>query len=223
MTDPRVDPVHRSRREAQAAYDRLSWIYDLVENPFERPLRDRAVASLPIRSGDRILEIGCGTGHALVPLARRARREGLVVGLDLSAGMLSVAARRLDRAGHVPTEPRLVMADAVYLPLADSTVDVVFCSFTLELFAIDDMNRVLAEVRRVLRHGGHLGIVSLVDARPANLIQRLYGWVHRHFERYADCRPIPARDLVEAAGFEIVSHRHDAMWGLPVATIVATL
>jgi hypothetical protein len=54
------------------------------------------------------------------------------------------------------------------------------------------------------------------------LTQRLYLMARRYAERWLDCRPIPARELIAAAGFEITRADRSSIWGLPVDTVVAT-
>ena len=80
----------------------------------------------------------------------------------------------------------------------------------------------LAEWRRVLRDGGRLVLVSLVVPDAPNVATRLYGWAHRSFPSLVDCRPIPLRALVEAAGLRIGEVRRASLAGLAVETVLAT-
>ena len=217
----RVAPVTRSRAEARASYDRIAPFYDLVEAPFTRAHRRRAIELLAIERDERVLDVGCGTGAALPLLAEAAGARGLVVGFDLSEGMLEVARRRLadaDPSGRC----RLVVGDAVAPPFADASVDVVLLSFTLELFSLDDARAVLGEVRRMLCGGGRMVVVALATSPRATPVQRVYLRVRRHAERWLDCRPIPVRRLVAAAGFHVARSERASLWGLPTETVVAT-
>jgi ubiquinone/menaquinone biosynthesis C-methylase UbiE len=74
-------------------------------------------------------------------------------------------------------------------------------SFTLELFGPNLVPVVLAECRRVLKHGGRLGIVSLV--KKDNRAVDIYEWFHFHFPNVVDCRPILLRTVLEKAGLEV--------------------
>jgi SAM-dependent methyltransferase len=94
-----------------------------------------------------VVEIGCGTGRLVDHLASRGAR---VLGVDLSAGMLAVAAGRV--AG------RLVRADARHLPLPDGVADAAVSVATLE-FA--DAATVLGEMARITRPGGRVVAVTL--------------------------------------------------------------
>lgn len=95
----------------------------------------------------RVLDLGCGTGHALDGLARRFRGAEIVA-LDFSMRMLGHARRR----GHWLNRPRAVCADAEALPLADDSVDLVFSNATLQW--VNDLDGTFTELMRVLRPGG---------------------------------------------------------------------
>ena len=212
-------PVVRSRADARQAYDRASR-WSRVEEPFERRPQATGLKLLRVQPGERVLELGCGAGGALVPLARAVGSAGRVVGLDLSPGMLRQTASRLRRAGLAET-PELVVADATSVPFADASFDAAFMSFTLELFDTPEIPLVLAECRRVLRPGGRIGVVSLSRADPVRLPTRLYERLHDRFPAMLDCRPIRARLALEAAGFEQARSRTIPLWGLRAEAVVA--
>lgn len=171
-----VLPVHRPVARARATYDRVAAVYDLAENPFEYRARDQAVRMLAVRPGERVLEIGPGTGHALAALASSAGPSGKVAGIDLSGRMLGRArrrVRRVTRAGHA-ARAALIQGDAHRLPMAAGTFDAVFMSFVLELIDTPQIPQVLDECRRVLRPGGRLAVVCLQLTRPPPVMTRLY-------------------------------------------------
>lgn len=185
-------------------YDTLSPWYDWLAAS-ERPHMQAGAAMLALRPDETVLEIGCGTGHGAVAL----RHSGAsVLALDLSAGMLSRARRRVS-AG-------LIQGSGLCLPLRSASVDAVFMSFTLELFA--SPAHVLAECRRVLRDDGRLGVVSL--QRGTTWPVRVYDWAHRRWPVWIDCRPIAVREVVEAAGFVVQDSAESSLWGLPVVSLV---
>jgi SAM-dependent methyltransferase len=104
-----------------------------------------------IRTGDRVLDVGCGTGVLAREALRRVGREGQVVGLDLNEGMLAVAAR---------TEPRIEwrQGDAASLPFQDSNFGVVVSQFALMYFP--ERATALREMWRTLAPGGRLAIAA---------------------------------------------------------------
>jgi len=202
-----------------AAYDRLSRWYDLLAGS-EQPLVHLGVESLAVQPGESILEIGPGTGHALLALARAAGPAGRVTGVDLSPGMLRRAKRRLERAG-LGRQVRLVCADAAHLPLPPSTFDAAFVSFTLELFDEADVPLVLGECHRVLRPAGRICVVSLADEGGSRLMLRLYRWAHARFPAWVDCRPIAPSALLEGSGFRVREVLWRSLWGLAVQIVRA--
>jgi demethylmenaquinone methyltransferase/2-methoxy-6-polyprenyl-1,4-benzoquinol methylase len=208
-------------RSTRSFYDRVSGAYDLLSDASEHRARERGVELLDPAPETAALEIGFGTGHSLLDLAQRLGPRGRVRGLDPSKGMARVAIGRLKkepRAERAPVE--LLLGDARRLPFVDSTFDVAFASFTLELFG-EEIPTVLGEIERVLRPGGRLGIVSMLEREHEGAMVSLYRWFHRHFPHIVDCEPIPVERRLEQARFEIESFEQDSIWGLPVAMAVA--
>jgi demethylmenaquinone methyltransferase/2-methoxy-6-polyprenyl-1,4-benzoquinol methylase len=216
----RVAPVERSTAEARVTYDRLARWYDLVEAPFERQARAAGVRLLEAQPGERILEIGFGTGHTLLALARGVAPGGVVLGVDLSQQMAHVARHRLAR-NHPPLTPLLAQADARQLPLRERAVDAVTMSFTLELMATVDIPVLLGECERVLRPGGRLVVVSLDLHEPLTRMTRVYLAAHRRWPRLVDCRPLPLRDVLISSGLEVLHAWRSTVVGLPVAAVLA--
>lgn len=207
--------VSRTRAEARAGYDRIAGIYDWLAGASERPFRRRALDFLDLQQGESVLEIGCGTGEALVELAGLSPE---VTGVDLSPRMLERARRRLDAAGR---SARLIEGDAHALPVADASQDAVFMSFVLDLVDTPELPGFLAEVRRVLRPGGRLALVTMSADSGSALPMRLYAWAHRVFPVAVDCRPVHLAAVLEAGGFRPERLQQGAMWGLGVAWALA--
>lgn len=122
-------------------------LYDASPEPWMRWLFDR----LALRVGERVLEVGCGTGNVWRQNAARMPADVALVLSDLSPGMLAETRARL--AG-LPLAPELRAADAQALPFADESFDLVVANHML--YHVPDRARALAEVRRVLRRGGRL-------------------------------------------------------------------
>lgn len=126
-----------------------------------------------LRPGDRVLDVGCGTGV----VAREARRRGgRVTGVDVNEGMLAVA-RRADPA----VDWRSGAAED--LPFAAGSFDRVTCSFALMFLA--DRRAALAEVRRVLVPGGAVAVATWADADRSPGYAAMIGLLDRLFGREA--------------------------------------
>ena len=73
-------------------FDRAADTYDAVGVPWFQPIALRLVTELAVQPGERVLDIGCGRGAALFPLAEAAGPAGSVVGIDLSPRMVELTA-----------------------------------------------------------------------------------------------------------------------------------
>jgi demethylmenaquinone methyltransferase/2-methoxy-6-polyprenyl-1,4-benzoquinol methylase len=207
----------------RAFYDRISRVYDALSDASEHESRERGLELLAPEEGERILEIGFGTGQALVPLARAVGPAGRVSGIDLSEGMTQLARRRLEDAGLV-NRVELRVGAVPPLPWPNSHFDAATMSFTLELFPDGVIAEILAETRRVLRPGGRLGVVSMAASprgERESALTHTYKWLHRHFPHIVDCRPIDALALIRAGGFESREVIEMAIWTLPIVALVA--
>jgi ubiquinone/menaquinone biosynthesis C-methylase UbiE len=215
MNSPEISRVTRSRAQARANYDRLSRWFDLLEGGWETPSRRIGLKMLAPRPGERLLEIGCGTGSTLAELPAQVS----AVGADLSGGMLAQTAARLAKAGR---RADLLHADALRLPFAAGAFDAVFLAFTLELFDSPEIPAVLGEIRRLLRAGGRVGVVSLSRLGGVGWMQSLYEWAHRRFPVVVDCRPIYVQRALEEAGLRVMEARVLSLTGLGVEVLTAS-
>ena len=218
--DANIRRVNRSKEDARASYNRLSRWYDVIAGSTEKKYRDWGLEKLSAQAGEKILEIGFGTGHCLVSLAQAVGPTGGVIGLDISDGMLAIARDRLQKEG-LSERVDLHLGDAAKLGFINTgTLDGVFMSFTLELFDNPEIPRVLQECHRILKPGGRLAVVSMTKTDPPGVAVRLYEWFHDYMPNYADCRPIFARQAIEQGGFTIQSVSLSSMWGLPVEVVL---
>ena len=218
-SEPEVQRVFQSKAETKAFYDKISHVYDLLAEHSEGPIRRAGLEKLDAQPGEKVLEIGCGTGHSLVSLAQSVGPTGKVYGLDLSERMLDVARDNLHKAG-LAERVELTCGDAVKLAYPSDALDAIFMSFTLELFDTPEIPKVLAECKRVLRPGGRIVVVAVSKNGEGGLILELYEWSHRHFPNLVDCRPIFVRQSLETAGFRIESTERKMMW-VPVEVVLA--
>ncbi len=219
MSSDEISSVSRSRQEAKASYDRLSRWYDLFAR-FESRYKEAGLHMLDTKKGEKVLEVGFGTGHCILALARAVGEGGKVYGIDISEGMCNIAQFKAKKAG-LSQMVSLQCGDATRLPFEANSFDSVFMSFALELFDTPEIPAVLSECRRVLRDGGRICVVAMSKGKRATMMLRLYEWFHERLPNYVDCRPIYARKALEQAGFRIDDVAEVSMWGLPVEIVLA--
>jgi phosphatidylethanolamine/phosphatidyl-N-methylethanolamine N-methyltransferase len=144
----------------EGVYDKLANVYDLAFGPALNPGRLRALERMQLEPGQRVLEVGVGTGinATLYP------RDCSIVGIDLSPSMLEKARRRCAReaARHV----RLMAMDAAALTFPDRSFDVVYAPYLISV--VPDPVKVAREMLRVCRRGGR--IVILNHFRSSNAV-----------------------------------------------------
>jgi phosphatidylethanolamine/phosphatidyl-N-methylethanolamine N-methyltransferase len=142
----------------ERVYEKLSKVYDLIFGPTLHPGRLVAIERMGIRPGDRILEVGVGTGinTSLYP------SNCHMTGVDLSSSMLEKARERVAREGL--RNVRLLEMDAQRLTFADDSFDIVYAPYLVSV--VPDPVQVACEMRRVCKPGGK--IIILNHFRSAN-------------------------------------------------------
>jgi phosphatidylethanolamine/phosphatidyl-N-methylethanolamine N-methyltransferase len=142
----------------ERVYEKLSKVYDLIFGPTLHAGRLVAIERMGIQPGDRILEVGVGTGinTSLYP------RNCHMTGVDLSSSMLEKARERVAREGL--RNVRLLEMDAQSLTFADDSFDIVYAPYLVSV--VPDPVQVAREMRRVCRSGGK--IIVLNHFRSAN-------------------------------------------------------
>src|SRR5215212_423137 len=122
-----------------------------------RRLRAMTIALARIQPGDRVLEVGCGTGDVALAACAPAGPRGSVSGIDAGPEMIAVARAKAAQAGVV-IDFRVEPIEALTYP--DATFDIVLSSLMMHHLPDDLKRRGLAEVARVLKPGGRLLIVD---------------------------------------------------------------
>jgi demethylmenaquinone methyltransferase/2-methoxy-6-polyprenyl-1,4-benzoquinol methylase len=212
-------PVTRTKKEAREAYDKISRFYDCTEGIFERRSINSALKHFNIKEGEVVLEIGFGTGNALIKIAEKVGKSGYVFGIDISPEMIKVANIKIKKMKFTD-RIKITCRDALRLPYPAEKFDAVFLSFTLELFDTPEILEILKEIRRVLKPYGRLGIVSLSKASGRSTFLRLYEWAHKKFPKYIDCRPIFVTDSVKNAGFDIYYKQKSRIFFAPLEIVI---
>ena len=214
--------------KVRAMFSRLAWRYDLINDlmslgmhrRWKRETVDLALAGSPRA---RVLDLCCGSGD-LCFLAEE-RGAGSVTGADFTLPMLAVARRR---AAAGARRSRFVQADALALPFAAASFDVVTISYGLRNIA--DIPRALGEMRRVLAPGGRAVVLDFgkPDNATAGALYRgalrtlmpVVGWlfhgdpetylyIPESLERYPAQRGV--EKMMQAAGFSNVRYENRLM------------
>ena len=148
----------------QAAYWNVDIAQKWIDHQAALDLRFRAITDLLIERaapapGERVVDIGCGTGATLLEVAPRVGPKGLVLGLDLSAPMLEVARRRVAEAGLAAVE--LAQVDVQTHEFEPQSFDLALSRFGVMFFS--DPVGAFANLRTALRPGGRLAFVCWTD------------------------------------------------------------
>ena len=139
----------------KAAYRRYAAVYDAVFGPVLQPGRKAVMQALGLRPGDRVLEVGVGTGLSL-PLYPR---DVTITGIDVSREMLEKARRRVARR-KLPNVEALLEMDAESMSFADASFDKVVAMYVLPV--VENPQQLLRELHRVCRPDGEIFIVNHV-------------------------------------------------------------
>ncbi len=196
-------------------FDRIAPVYDAMNRVMTAGLDGRwraETAAAVVQPGDRVLDSCCGTGDLALACLRAG---GRVTGLDFSEPMLQRARRK-------SSEVEWVRGDALALPFEDDSFDAATVGFGVRNLA--DLERGLAELRRVLVPGGRVGVLEIT--RPRGLLApfyrvwfevlvpllgrllpggRAYSYLPASVRRFPG--PEDLAELLRAAGFRDVRYR----------------
>jgi demethylmenaquinone methyltransferase/2-methoxy-6-polyprenyl-1,4-benzoquinol methylase len=147
-------------RQVRSMFDRIAGRYDAMNSVMSAGLhhrwRARTVDVSGVGTGSVALDVCCGTGDLALELRRRVGPSGRVVGLDFSAPMLELAARKSAARGAAV---EWVQGNALDLPFTDATFDAATVGFGVRNVA--DLGRAVGELARVVRPGGTVAILEI--------------------------------------------------------------
>jgi ubiquinone/menaquinone biosynthesis C-methylase UbiE len=205
-----MTPEEKTARNkaVEAEYDRLSEFYDHRWRTYLDATLQFVKEAIDCDTGDRILDVPCGTGELSRRLSVRWPSVR-ILGLDLSLGMLKQA-RVKNRNGSL----QWLQADVEVLPLDDETFDWVICANSFHYF--HSPASALRELYRVLRPGGRLVLVDWCDDYwSCKLCSLWLRWTDPAFHRIYSVRQCKA--LLEHTGFRVENtqnYRVGWIWGL---------
>ena len=146
------DRVEIDSRRVERVYSILAWVYDAAFDWALGPGRRSAVSALSVKKGDRVLEVGVGTGLSLPFYPSDCH----VSGIDLSEAMLDRARERVEELGRTDIDLRRMDASALSYP--DETFDHVLAPYVISV--VPEPETVMAEIRRVCKPGGTVMVVN---------------------------------------------------------------
>jgi len=219
-------PVDEKERAVQAMFSSIAAVYDLNNTLLSFGLhhawKRETLRAAHLSVGDRVVDIGAGTGDLALAAAGVVGANGVVVAVDLNEPMLQVGRKKMPR----PSPLIWTRGNAEHLPFPDAQFDVALTGFCLR--NVTHLDAALAEARRVLRPGGRF--VCLEFSRPEAAILRalydfysftllpkigqwvsadrtgVYNYLPDSIRRFPDQAAF--RRQIEAAGFTQVAYRN---------------
>jgi len=169
--------------------------------PLFRPFAEVLLHRVAVLSGDRLLDVACGTGIVARLAQQQLADTGRVVGLDASPNMLAVATR-------VAPMIEWREGNAATLPFSDAEFDVVTCHQGLQFFS--ERAAAAKEMRRVLARGGRLAVAVWRGLEAVPLMNASHRVAERHLgpvvdQRHAFGNPAALSALLAEAGFQRVA------------------
>jgi ubiquinone/menaquinone biosynthesis C-methylase UbiE len=187
-----------------AIFNAASDHFDAPALSFWNRFGQRTIDQLSLRSGDRVLDVCCGTGASAIPAAVSVGSTGEVLGIDLAKSLLELARNKSRQQGLENIEFRY--GDFENLGLPDESFDAVVCVFGI--FFVPDMLAAVRELWRMVRPGGKLAITSwgkqvfepanqifwdAIEAERPELCKKIRPW-----ERISD--PVSLQALLKEGG-----------------------
>lgn len=185
----------------EGVYDKLAKVYDLTFGPTLHPGRLQAIQRMNIQPGERVLEVGVGTGINLSLYPKQCS----VIGIDFSSSMLEKGRERAARKGI--RNVRLLQMDAADLKFADDSFDIVYAPYLISV--VPDPVRVAQEMHRVCRAGGRIIFLNhFLSPNPLlSRIERLISpfTIHIGFKADLDLPAFLAQANVQPVSIEKVN------------------
>jgi len=172
-----VDSLHQRFRHSAKPFETeatFRWLDQIDRNPLARDIKRRMLDLCRVRTGDRVLDVGCGIGHEVLRLAQHVGPQGLVVGVNANPSMIAEARRRAE--GETLTIA-LEVGDAQHLAFPDDSFDL--CRTERVLRYLETPQTALAEMTRVVRPGGFVlafdfdSDQTIVDVPDSGLARRV--------------------------------------------------
>lgn len=196
--------IHTSESPAQTEGRMIRWatFYDAFANVITfghiRRLRTLTVEHALLKPGEKVLDVGCGTGGVTIPAKQRVGKTGEAAGIDPAPEMIAVAKRK---AGRMKLEIDFRLGVIESLPYADASFDVVTSSLMMHHLPQHLQVKGLAEIYRVLKPGGRLLIADMT--RPGvSFHDKLFSILTLHSGHSTRFGIQDLPELLKAAGYD---------------------
>src|SRR3954471_18418540 len=160
------------KQQVATMFDKIAFRYDFLNRFLSAGIdvswRKKALSQLKSLQPKHILDVATGTGDVAI-LAEKMLQPVKVTGIDISEGMLEIGRKKLEKLG-LQHKIQLLQGDSETIDFADNSFDVVTVAFGVRNF--QNLEKGLAEMRRVLRPGGKL--VVLEFSRPKNFFFKTF-------------------------------------------------
>lgn len=201
-----LKPIYKGKR-VREKFDKIGKLYGLINMVGRKPNRE-GMKFVKTEKGERILEIGIGTGSSLEEMILASNLQDKIYGVDSSYGMVNLARNRLYKKGI--KKVNILCADARNLPFRNNTFSLIFCSGLFDSLTEDDSLKALKEIKRILKPKGKLVAINMTKKGDEilRLVRILYEWAYprifRIFGIYRPLsRPIYFEDTLKKAGYSI--------------------
>jgi ubiquinone/menaquinone biosynthesis C-methylase UbiE len=151
-----MNELDAARQKAATTYNAAADYFDHPANSFWARYGQRTIERLELKSGERVLDVCCGSGASAIPAAEMVGPSGSVVGIDLAENLLELARSKAKQQNL--TNVQFQSGDITQLPFETGSFDAVVCVFGI--FFVPDMTSALIELKRVLPPRGKLAITT---------------------------------------------------------------
>lgn len=202
------------KSDKKKSYEQPLNFFSYLNHLLTLKYQKKGIEMLAPAIGESILEIGFGTGHALLSIAEKVGITGKVSGIDNSSQMCKITAAKFNNTGFA-SYLDILCEDATKYNFPNDTFDAIFLCFTLEIFADNEIVNILTRCNRILKKTGRIIIVSTVNEKENNIVL-IYEWLHAKYPALINSRPINTNKKLLEANFEIKEENIYSLIGIPV-------